>query len=171
MKILITYSSRTGNTKKIAEAIYEVFQEEAELLPIQKVEDISPYEYIFVGGWADKGTLDSKALEFIQEIKEKKIAIFATLGAYPYSIHAHEILVRTAEKVDKSNRIVGSFICQGAVDPALLKRFESFPKDDPHYPNARSRKRHEIAANKPDEEDCKEAQKIFRQMIERDVDA
>lgn len=169
MKILITYSSRTGNTKKVAEAIHEEFKDCSEIMPIEDVKEVVGYDYVFVGFWADKGTADEKAGKFMATVEGHKCAIFATLGAYPYSIHAHEILVNASKLLSEKNKVLGSFICQGPVDPALLEKFKSFPKDNPHYPNEAAQLRHKIAAEHPNEEDLKMAREIFRNIVERDI--
>lgn len=169
MKILITYSSRTGNTKKVAEAIHEEFKDCSELIPIESVQTTSGYDYVFIGFWADRGTADEKAAKFMATVEDQKCGIFATMGAYPYSVHAHEILVNASKLLSEKNKVMGAFICQGAVDPALLERFKSFPKDNPHYPTEATQLRHKIAAEHPDENDLKTAREIFRNIVERDI--
>lgn len=61
MNILIAYSSKTGNTKKLAMGIYNNIYEECDLnvsiKPIDKVKCIEDYDAILIGYWVDKGVL------------------------------------------------------------------------------------------------------------------
>ena len=48
MKILVTYYSESGNTKKLAEAIYDAIEEPGkEILPVQEVQSVDSYDLIF----------------------------------------------------------------------------------------------------------------------------
>lgn len=80
MSILVTYSSKTGNTEKVAKAIHEVLAERAE---IQKLPDVNSehYDTVVLGYWVDKGTANAEALEFMKTLADKKIVLFGTLGA------------------------------------------------------------------------------------------
>ena len=48
-QILIAYSSRTGNTKKVAEALYGAAEDKCVLMETEKVENLDCYDLIFVG--------------------------------------------------------------------------------------------------------------------------
>lgn len=165
MKILLTYSSKTGNTKKVADAIYEVMPKETVYKSID--EDIDPNEFdiVLLGFWVDKGLPDEKSLDFIKKLKGKKVGIFATLGAYPDSDHAKSSLEKTWELLEPENKVIGDFICQGAVDPKLIKMFEDFPKGHPHYLDEARKKRHADAKKHPNEEDFNNAKATFKNMI------
>ena len=50
MKVLVTYYSETGNTEKVAKAIYDGIQRaEKEILPIEEVASVDVYDLIFCG--------------------------------------------------------------------------------------------------------------------------
>jgi len=166
VKTMIVYSSKTGNTKKVAEAIYNVMPETADIFSVDENPDYSQYDVIFLGGWVDKGLIDKKAMAYLENIKNKKIAYFITIGAYPDSNHAKDVLKRTTEMVSKENEFLGNFICHGKIDPNLRKMFESFPPDHPHAMNEERKKRHEIASKHPDEQDLLNAQKTFLEILE-----
>lgn len=62
MKLLITYSSKTGNTKRLAEGIYKNIQlENVDLKAISEVEDLNAYDTLLVGYWVDKGGPNDEA--------------------------------------------------------------------------------------------------------------
>ena len=86
MKILVVYSSKTGNTKKIADAIFEILPEPKEIYSVQDAPPPEGYDFIAAGFWVNKGTADNAAQKYMKTIKGKKVGLFATLGAYPNSI-------------------------------------------------------------------------------------
>ena len=49
MRYLVTYWSQTGNTRKVAEAIFEVLPAEKSLKPFDEVETLDGYDFIFTG--------------------------------------------------------------------------------------------------------------------------
>ena len=49
MKALVTYYSQTGNTEKLARAIYKAIHVEKKLLPIEELKSVEGYDIIFVG--------------------------------------------------------------------------------------------------------------------------
>jgi flavodoxin len=78
-KILVTYFSRTGNTKKIAEAIHDSIGQDAVILPLDKVEDMGPYGLVFIGFPVQSHSVPYKAEVFLKKVPAgKKIALFST---------------------------------------------------------------------------------------------
>ena len=49
MKILVAYMSSTGNTKKVADALYGEIDCEKEIKPISEVNDIGGWDLVFLG--------------------------------------------------------------------------------------------------------------------------
>lgn len=166
MRILLTYSSKTGNTKKVADAIYEQMPRQTVYVPITDTLNPDEFDVIFVGFWVDKGLPDAKAKRFIESIKGKKVGVFATLGAYPDSDHAKETLQRTRALLEPDNQVMGEFICQGAVDPKLIEAFKKFPKGHPHYLDDARKKRHADAREHPNDQDFKNAKAVFSELVE-----
>lgn len=160
MKTLIAYSFKTGNTKKVAEAINEVV--EGDIADLRDKPDISSYDNIIIGYWADKD-----ADEFMDNISGKTCGIFATAGVSGESDHAQDIINYGKEKLEsQGNKIITSFICQGKIDPKLTEMMKN--NDNPHHPWDEERaKRHEQAADHPNEEDFTNAKEAFKDFIEK----
>ena len=76
MNILITYSSKTGNTEKLATGIYKNINEEhgltVEIKPLAQVKCTENYDAILIGYWVDKGGPNEEAKKFMEKIKNKK---------------------------------------------------------------------------------------------------
>ena len=76
-KTLVTYFSQTGNTKKIAEAIFEALEGEKTIQPIDEIQQLEEYNLIFIGFPVYSHSLPLKIQDFIKNIPEnKKIAFF-----------------------------------------------------------------------------------------------
>lgn len=170
MKILLTYSSKTGNTKKVADAIYEVMPENTIYTSINDDIDLNEFDIVIVGFWVDKGLPNAEAKEFIEKLGGKKVGVFGTLGAYPDSDHAKDTLKRTRELLEPQNKVIGEFLCQGAVDPKLIEMFKKFPKGHPHYLDEARKKRHREASKHPNEEDFNDAKQAFEEIISKIVE-
>lgn len=76
----ILFCSLTGNTKKLADAIYET-------LPKDKCDyfgtndsQVPQSDVCYIGFWTDKGNADQKTLELLSKLKNKKIFLFGTAG-------------------------------------------------------------------------------------------
>ena len=84
MKTLIIYSSKTGNTRSIAEAIHEALPD-SDILPVENAPapETLPGEYgmVCVGYWVDKGMPDAKARAYLENLRGVRAALFGTLGA------------------------------------------------------------------------------------------
>jgi flavodoxin len=166
---MVVYSSKTGNTKMIAEAIHKALPQDTEIYPVDNAPSPDHYDFIAVGGWVDKGMPDEAIQSYMQKIHNKSIGIFLTLGAYPDSQHAAESLQKACELL-KDNTILGTFICQGKVDPNLIQMMAQMTKDKPDHPHAMNDERKARlaeAAKHPNEQDCRNAVDTFKKMFEK----
>ena len=135
MKTLVTYSTLTGNTKKVAEAIFEAVSGEKEIMDIKSVTDTGSYDKIIVGYWVDKGDANEEAKQFMASLKDKKVGTFGTLGAYPDSEHAKKCVEKISDALkENNNTVVAEFICQGAIDPKIIETMRKMGENGPHAP-------------------------------------
>lgn len=164
MNVLIVYSSRTGNTKAIAEAIAEVCPQKPTLCAVQDAPaGADDYEFVAVGYWVDKGMPDSKTLNYLKTLSGKKMGFFGTLGAYPDSDHARSCM-RIAEELVESNDVYGHFLCQGKIDPRVLEAMTTHASV--HHPMTEERKaRIDEAKKHPHKGDFAQAQTVFSKIF------
>lgn len=166
MNVLITYSSKTGNTKKLAEGIFEGLElEKKTILPMKEVISMDEYDTVLVGYWVDKGGPNEEAKQFLETIEGKKVGLFATLGFWSDSEHAWESLRNGEEIVKEKNEILARFICQGALDERIIAMFEKLPADNPHAVTPEKRRRYAIAKNHPSKADILSAAELFNERI------
>ena len=169
MNILITYSSKTGNTEKLATGIYKNINEEhglnVEIKPIAQVKCTENYDAILIGYWVDMGVPNEEAKKFMEKIKNKKVGIFATLGAYPDSNHGFYSLVRGEDLLKENNEIIGKYICQGAVDPNLIEAFKKLDSNNYHAITDEKLRRYKIAKLHPNEAEILSASILFKERL------
>lgn len=165
MKSLIVYSSKTGNTKKVAEAILSVLPAGTEIRSAENAPDPADYDFIAVGFWVDKGTANAEAAEYLRKIRGKKVGIFFTLGAFPNSPHAEKSCGNAVALLGENCEVVAKFWCQGAIDPKLTEWMRHLPPEHPHAPNPERLRRWEEAAKHPNDEDLEAAKAAFRNLF------
>ena len=165
MKSMVVYSSLTGNTKAVAEAIQVAMPEGCEIYAVEKAPSSETYELVAVGFWVDRGTADANAKKYLSTLANKKIILFGTLGAYPDSDHARDSMARAAMLLPQGNALLGTFICQGRVDPKLTERFKDLPAGHPHAPTPESIARHQAASSHPNAEDFAKAKKVIAKIV------
>ena len=160
MRLLVIYSSRTGNTRLVAEQALAALPGEAELHPVEQSPEPDTYDAVVIGYWVDRGMPDQKAKDYMRNLKGMRVAAFGTLGANPESEHANDVR-RSVMEMLKGNDILGSFLCQGRIDPALLKTMAA----SPHHPMTPERRANIAEAEKhPDSRDLARARGFFREI-------
>lgn len=166
MKGLIIYSSKTGNTKRMAEKIYEVLKKEYQMTikDIRDAPEVEKFDFILLGAWIDRGTLETKALKFLKTIKNKKIGLFATLGAMPDSEHGRKVIDNLRELL-KDRKSLGQYICPGQVDPKMIEKLKGIK--GVVVPNKIKEKMIDtsLASREASEEELEEAAKYFAENI------
>lgn len=129
MKALITYYSQTGNTEKVARAIYEAIHVDKELLPVQDVKETAGYDIIFVGFPVHAHSVPSKLLPFFKSLPAgQSIALFCTHGSLRGG-HLPKQALEHAIALSDGTKIVGTFSVRGKVDEKII---ESLMKQAEH---------------------------------------
>ncbi len=129
LKILITYSSKTGNTKRLAEGVYEGLKDKYDMTIVDMATkpSVEDFDLIMPAYWVDKGTANKISQKFIQKIENKKVLFLATLGADPEGEHGQKVRNRAPELLKPSNEYLGLFLARGKVDPKLTARIKFLP--------------------------------------------
>lgn len=81
MNCLVLYSSLTGNTKKIAYAIYDEITSSKDIFESNSSVNLDNYDTILVGYWVDKGLCDTNSKLILENLTNKNVILFGTLGA------------------------------------------------------------------------------------------
>jgi flavodoxin len=171
LRILVTYHSDTGNTEKIARAIYEEASKnhQAELRKIKEVkpEDLSNYDLIFLGGPCQASDLAAPVKRLLNAIpispKFKAAGFFTHMSPVSEKHNGHEKCVASFQNAsrDKQIEFEGLYDCQGAPAPRLLEimRKNVNVSDDEWERNLREMRKH------PSTEDIKRAKEFAAKVI------
>ena len=126
--------SSTGNTKKVAEAIYGEIKTEKEIKPIDEVEDIGGYDISFLGFPTHQFGPDKKTREFLaKQCKDgRKVALFVTHCAPENAPELQEWMTKFKEAASGAN-LVGFFDCQGQLAKSVETMMKIMPKKEIRY--------------------------------------
>ena len=111
MKVLVVYSTKTKNTLKLAEALYDTIRYRKELKSITDKPDPEDYGFIAVGFWIKDGKPDSATMEFLPQIRDKEVFLFATHASAKNSDSVHDAM-KVAKELACNARTIGTFSCK-----------------------------------------------------------
>lgn len=163
MKVQIIYTSLTGCTRKVAQAIYDGLPTENK--SIHDLKDGIPTidgDIVLLGYWGMVGGPNKETKAFLETIEGKTVGIFCTLGYYADSAHARQTLETGLNLVKDRNEVIGGYVCNGAVAQNLI---DGQGKGGNPVPTEQKELRWEIIKNHPTEAECALAAERFRERI------
>lgn len=162
MKILVAYFTKTGNTRKVAEAIHDaVKQEKPDLLPVKDVQDPGTYDLIICGFPVQAHSVPVPVQEFLKNLKNgQKLAIFSTHGSRTEGQLPKEA-IKHAVGLARNVEILGSFTCRGEVEEEIIEALMAKSEHRAWAMEAASAKSH------PDEADLEDARVFARNMVQK----
>jgi flavodoxin len=166
MKHAVIYSSVSGNTRSVGEAVLEVLPPGSAIFPVQKAPDPDDFDFLALGFWVHRVMPDPRMRRYMQRVRGKRVAWFGTLSAWPHSDSADRVRQSANGLLETENTLLGGFLCQGRLE---AKRFAAAM--DPVSPRSRHtmteerRARLLEAARHPNEEDFAAARAAFRRFL------
>jgi flavodoxin len=119
MKVLVTYLTKTGNTKKIAEAIFGEIEDEKDLKPWHEVEAFEGYDFAFIGFPIMKMGPTPDVEQFLQQhTPGREVALFCTHASPEGAPPLQDWLQKCRAPAAEAN-IMGMFDCQGEMSQAV----------------------------------------------------
>lgn len=128
---LVTYYSQTGNTEKIAQAIYNSVPGQKQLKKLSEVDNTGLYDLVFVGFPIYNFEPPFQVKEFIRDhLKEKNIVLFITMSltSVPKDdqmARLYDFTISNCKSSAHSSNILGVFDCPGELSEktarALMK--------------------------------------------------
>ena len=150
MKALVVYSTKTKNTLKLAEALYDTLRYRKELKSITDKPNPDDYGFIAVGFWVKDGKPDTATMEFLPQIRDgQEVFLFATHASARDSEPIRNAM-KVAKKLANKGRILGIFGCQGEVSPEMMEKIAAQDKKPAWFADAPAAKGH------PDKKDIAE---------------
>lgn len=125
MKYLVVYTSKTGNTQKLAMEIFAAIPDTSkDFYDISELPPDKEADVYFIGFWIDRGTCSMEILDFISELHGKKVALFGTCGMGSNPDYYHTIEEKIKVFLPEDNQYLGSFLCQGKMPIQVRQKYE-----------------------------------------------
>lgn len=160
MNVLVAYYSETGNTRKVAEAVFTALRiSRKKLLPIDQAADMDSFDLVFCGFPVQNHGVPAKMVHFLHAIpRGREIVLFATHGALrggEKAISAFYAALNTLQ----GQTVIGTFGCRGQVKPQLIDDWMDSPQHQSWAREAQS------ANNHPDAADLQDAREFAETML------
>ena len=168
MKILVTYFSQTGNTKKVAQSIYEGCEgEDVEIKPIKEIDPsiLSDYELVFLGSGIYASRVNKSLADLIDAATElpPKFVFFNTHASRTPYQDGFKVVKK---KIGEKSEIIAEFDCCGdnigvpeAMRNAMLEKL-------PPEKRKEAEEHQEWLKGRPNEEDLENARKFAQSLIQ-----
>lgn len=124
MSYAIICSSKTGNTEKLAQRAREVLGEKDE-------RPVADADLVLLGSWTDKGGMDPMLDERLGELVDKRVFLFGTCGFGGSQAYYDRVLDRFQSALPEDTQVVGRFMCQGQMPPAVRERYVKMAEQEP----------------------------------------
>jgi flavodoxin len=160
-KVLITYFSMTGNTRKIAEAMFQYLKDNKTIKPVEEVlnKDIETSDLIFIGFPVHSHSVPIHAENLLKKIPAgKKIALFSTHGSLTGSRLSREALEHASVLASRA-QILGTFSCRGKVALQAMDALRTSPEHKAWVEMSASAQTH------PDNSDLEDARDFVKWIM------
>lgn len=173
----IVFSSRTGNTAELAEAVRKTLPEgTCEYFGSVNGNDggscassaIPASETLFVGFWTNQGVADQATQQLLGQLKNRKVFLFGTAGFGGSEAYFQAILDKTKAFIDNSNTVIGTYMCQGKMPLSVRERYVKMREQPDHMPNIDAMiKNFDKALSHPDANDLEKLAKLVSETVEQ----
>ena len=183
----IVFSSRTGNTAELAEAVREALPEgTCEYFGSVNGDDggdgrgyagagcgrtssaIPASETLFVGFWTNQGVADQATQKLLGQLKNRKVFLFGTAGFGGSEAYFQAILDKTKAFIDNSNTVISTYMCQGKMPLSVRERYVKMREQPDHMPNIDAMiENFDKALSHPDAADLKKLANLVSEAIEQ----
>ena len=129
MSYAVVYSSRTGNTAMLAQAVREALpQEDCRYFGAPAPQALAA-DTVYVGFWTDKGTCDEPTARFLQNLTDQKVFLFGTAGFGGAPAYFQQILDRVKANLAPGVQVTGTYMCQGKMPQAVRDRYAAMEEN------------------------------------------
>jgi flavodoxin len=162
MKVLVAYMSQTGNTKKVAEAIYDVIPQPKEIKRVKDVKSLDDYDLSFLGFPMHGFGPDKQVKNFLgKHVRDRKIALFVTHMA-PMDAPPLQDWIKKFQDAAVGAEVMGVFDCQGQVSWMMKTIMRIAPDSE-----VRSAAREDTSQGQPDAASLERARIFAKDIINK----
>ncbi|MDY2945960.1 MAG: flavodoxin family protein [Lachnospiraceae bacterium] len=186
MSTVVIYTSQSGNTAKVADAIYDAIPDkDKEITTIENWNGKTDADTWFVGFWINRGTCGLDVCDLLDRLSGKRIALFATCGMHDENGYFDSIRSSCSVWVPDDAQYLGFYLCQGKMPMAVRRRYEEKKEELKERENSpdgkmsaeeaarREKELERLIANfdnallHPDDEDLKNAADFAEKCLEK----
>ena len=163
MSYAIVYSSKTGNTKILADTLHDCLPQADCCYFGSPNPAAMEADTLYVGFWTDKGKADESSSDFLKQLRGKQVFLFGTAGFGGSEEYFDKILKKVEHSLDKSNTVFGCYMCQGKMPMSVRQRYEEMKKQPVHLPNLDAMiENFDKALSHPDADDLEQLKQAVR---------
>lgn len=137
MQYAVVYSSKTGNTRLLAEQIQKQKGSDTCIYFGEPSAEVLCADVLYIGFWTDKGSCDAQMKAFLSEIHQKTVYLFGTAGFGKSEAYFDKILQNVTAEIPEDNVVHGGFMCQGKMPQAVRKHYENMLEKNPNDAKAK----------------------------------
>lgn len=161
MKMVVTYYSETGNTKKVADAIVSTIGGEVEIMRMEDISSLENYDLIFLGFPIHQFSMPKSVKEFLNGMSNKKIVFFIT-HAMPKNVPLFERQMNNCKSALGENELIDIFSCKGELsEKTALQMEESENESMRNFGKMRVN-----TVNHPNQEDLNSAKQFAKLLVD-----
>lgn len=166
MKVQVLYTSKTGNTEKIAKAIFEAIPgQKKDISELNSRSDYDMADIYFIGFWTDRGTASVEVLDYLSSLQGKKIALFGTCGMGEDPEYYKRIEENVKVFIEDGNAYLGSFMCQGKMPIQVRQKYQKMKTPENEKRINAMIQNFDKALLHPDDTDIKNAKRFVQKIF------
>ena len=167
MKTQVLYMSRTGNTEKIAQAIFSAIPgKNKDIARFAGQTDYDMGDIYFIGFWTDRGSA-SVEVWITLVLYRKKIALFGTCGMGESIEYYRKIEERIKVFIEDGNQYMGCFLCQGKMPMQVREKYLKMRRPGNEGQIQKMLQNFDKALLHPDWRDMENAQRFVHRIYSR----
>lgn len=168
MKTSVVFSSKTGNTQQLANAVAAALPKQELLYTGAPNEAALAADRLYIGFWTDKGSCNREIAAFLKQVKGKEVFLFGTAGFGGDAAYFDKVLTAVKKHLDRSNTVIGTYMCQGKMPQSVRERYVKMQASPLPIPNLDSLiENFDRAATHPDAEDLRRLTAAVKQTESR----
>ena len=127
MRYALICSSKTGNTARLAERARRAL----DAAGAEEASSPAEADVTLLGSWTDKGGLDPALDDALPQLAGRRVFLFGTCGFGGDPAYYDRVLDRFASALPAGAEVVGRYMCQGQMPPAVRERYVTMAEKDP----------------------------------------
>ena len=131
MTYSIVYSSKTGNTRMLADALHNALPEEDCVYFGTPDAAALAADRLYIGFWTDKGTCDEATAALFAQLDSQEVFLFGTCGFGGGNAYFSQILGRVLSRLPENVEVIGQYMCVGRMPQSVRDRYVRIAGEDP----------------------------------------